>query len=41
LLGDDDQLDALIESHITKGEFIRLPIDMFGQCAEVESTVLP
>jgi len=41
LLGSDDQLDALIESHITKGELIQLPTDMFGQCASVEPSVLP
>jgi hypothetical protein len=27
---------ALIESHITKGAFIRLPIDIFGVCATIE-----
>ena len=36
LLGSDDQLDALIESHLTKGAFIQLPIDMFGQCATID-----
>jgi predicted metalloprotease with PDZ domain len=41
VLGSDDQLRALIESHITKGEFIQLPIDMFGRCADVEPSVLP
>jgi predicted metalloprotease with PDZ domain len=41
VLGSDDQLDALIESHITKGAFIQLPIDMFGRCATVEPSVLP
>ncbi len=38
LLGNADQLDALIESHITNGEFIRLPVDMFGQCATFEAS---
>jgi predicted metalloprotease with PDZ domain len=37
LLGADDELDALIESHITKGEFIRLPANMFGNCATIDS----
>jgi predicted metalloprotease with PDZ domain len=41
LLGSDDQLDALIEVHITKGEFIRLPVDMFGQCATIDSSEPP
>ena len=41
LLGSDDQLDALIESHITNGEFIRLPVDMFGQCATFEASEPP
>ncbi len=36
LLGSDDRLDALIESHITKGEIIRLPANMFGECATID-----
>ena len=41
LLGSDVRLDALIESHITKGELMRLPTDIFGPCARVEPSVLP
>jgi predicted metalloprotease with PDZ domain len=41
LLGNDEQLDALIESYITKGQFIRLPVDMFGQCVTFEVSEPP
>jgi predicted metalloprotease with PDZ domain len=37
LLGSDDQLDAAIESYITQGEIIRLPANMFGECATIDS----
>ena len=41
LLGSDDQLDAAIESYITQGEFVRLPVDMFGQCATIDPSETP
>jgi predicted metalloprotease with PDZ domain len=35
--GSEEDLDALIESHITKGEVIRLPANLFDGCATVDS----
>jgi predicted metalloprotease with PDZ domain len=35
--GSQEDLDALIESHIAKGEFMRLPDDLFGECATIDS----
>ena len=36
--GSEDDLDALIESHITRGKIIRLPANMFGECATIDSS---
>jgi predicted metalloprotease with PDZ domain len=41
LLGSDAQLDAAIESYIAQGEFVRLPVDMFGQCATIDAGETP
>jgi predicted metalloprotease with PDZ domain len=41
LLGSDAQLDAAIKTYITQGEFVRLPVDMFGQCATIDPSETP